>query len=371
MTTAQQSTSTTPLADQAPSDFDGDGISDILWHNTDGATGVWYMSSTGGSFTPVIYGTSDTSWIPQGTGDFNADGKADILWRNTDGDVGEWLSNPGAGATGFTAVDLQNVDPSWVIQGVGDFNGDGASDILWQNSNSDTGIWYNNGNGFFTAVDLGLIDFNWSVQNIGDFNGDGMSDILWRRADGEVGLWLANGGTGNAGFDKLDLGNVNNSWVTQGVGDFNGDGTSDILWRNTLTGDVGVWYMNPNGSFTTQDLGVVGIDWTIEAVGDYNGDHKADILWRNANGDVGVWLSNPGSGFTGLTASILANNVDPNWSVVGANAPIMATAGSSPAAMAHAMAAMGAHGSGPALVPAVAHDVSTHPMLAVPGLQLA
>ena len=34
---------------------------------------------------------------------------------------------------------------------------------------------------------------NWSVVGTGDFNGDGTSDILWHDIAGDVGIWLMNG----------------------------------------------------------------------------------------------------------------------------------------------------------------------------------
>jgi hypothetical protein len=33
----------------------------------------------------------------------------------------------------------------------------------------------------------------WSVKQIGDFNGDGKSDLVWQHSDGTTSLWLMNG----------------------------------------------------------------------------------------------------------------------------------------------------------------------------------
>ena len=40
---------------------------------------------------------------------------------------------------------------------------------------------------------------------------------------------------------------------------------------------------------------VVGNDaatWSVAETGDFNGDGKTDILWRNSNGDVEMWFMN-------------------------------------------------------------------------------
>jgi hypothetical protein len=34
-----------------------------------------------------------------------------------------------------------------------------------------------------------------SVVGTGDFNGDGMSDIVWRDTAGDISIWLINGAT--------------------------------------------------------------------------------------------------------------------------------------------------------------------------------
>ena len=75
-----------------------------------------------------------------------------------------------------------------------------------------------------------------------DFNGDGKSDILWRNStSGEVDIWHMNGTTLASGGAVATL---PAAWQIQGTGDFNGDGKSDILWRNTTRVNVDIWHMN-------------------------------------------------------------------------------------------------------------------------------
>src|SRR6476646_4834826 len=82
-----------------------------------------------------------------------------------------------------------------------------------------------------------------------DFDGDGFSDILWRNDDGTMNNWLAQHGGGfasNAGNFQI---NASPSWQIAGTGDFNGDGRVDIMWRAS-DGTVTDWLGQPNGSFS-------------------------------------------------------------------------------------------------------------------------
>ena len=133
----------------------------------------------------------------------------------------------------------------------------------------------------------------------GDFNGDGKTDILWRQTSGALYTWFINGTTiASAGSP----GGIGNDWVIEGVGDFNGDGKADILWRHT-SGSVYVWLLNGTSVIGQGSPGAVGTDWAVVGVGDFNGDGKADILWRHASGSVYEWLLNGtsviGQGFPG------------------------------------------------------------------------
>src|SRR5205085_1360931 len=80
--------------------------------------------------------------------------------------------------------------------------------------------------------------------------------------------------------------------VTSGrSGDFNGDGTADILWRHT-SGAVYEWLLNGTSIIGQGSPGSASTDWTIVGVGDFNGDGTADILWRHTSGLVYIWLMN-------------------------------------------------------------------------------
>ncbi|MEI9477004.1 MAG: M4 family metallopeptidase, partial [Deltaproteobacteria bacterium] len=126
-----------------------------------------------------------------------------------------------------------------------------------------------------------------------DFNGDGKTDILWReKSTGGVYVWYMNGVTFVSGSWIMTSFDVN--WEIVGTGDFNGDGKTDLLWREKSTGGVYVWYMNGvtfvSGSWIMTSFDV---NWEIVGTGDFNGDGKTDLLWREkSTGGVYVWYMN-------------------------------------------------------------------------------
>ncbi len=174
---------------------------------------------------------------------------------------------------------------------IGDFDGDGMADVLcgtprarsWSGSCSGGG-----GTQIRGTAPVPSLDNDWVIQGIADFNGDGTADILWRHTSGAVIVWLMIGpkviGTGS-------LGTLSGDWSVQGVGDFNRDGKADILLRHT-SGQIHIWLMNGTSRIGTGSPGSVSDAWTILDVGDFNGDGRADILWRDASGQVHMWLMN-------------------------------------------------------------------------------
>ena len=75
--------------------------------------------------------------------------------------------------------------------------------------------------------------------------------------------------------------------------DFNGDGKMDLIWRNTVTGAVGVWLMNGTTIASTTVPSGAPLEWSIMGRGDVDGDGQADFIWRNTvTGAVAIWLMN-------------------------------------------------------------------------------
>jgi hypothetical protein len=139
------------------------------------------------------------------------------------------------------------------------------------------------------------VSLDWHNQGLGDFNADGHSDVLWRHSSGQVVMWQMNGATiaSNTAVTNLGL-----DWHVLGVGDFNGDGRSDVLLRHN-SGQVVEWQMNGstivnNQSVVNNNQTVANIDatWHLVDIGDHSGDGRSDVIWRNDSGQTVIWEMN-------------------------------------------------------------------------------
>ena len=223
----------------------------LFWrHNTEQWLAVWNLNGltyTGGE-SISINRMESTAWKIVGIGDLNGDGHRDIVWMHDDGTMAAWLLQ-GAQviSTSYLSVNRMT-DPTWRIRGVGDTNGDGKADLVWQNTGDGRlGVWSMNGFQVTGTASLSIPRMstpNWQIRAIGDTNGDGRADILWHKSDtGELAVWYLNGAT-VIGTLRLSIGSMTNTaWQLVGAEDVNGDRKADILWQHT-DGTVATWYLD-------------------------------------------------------------------------------------------------------------------------------
>ena len=181
--------------------------------------------------------------------------------------------------------------------GFADFTGVARSNVLW--FDYATGSFYESPvNGFAVGAptliygDAFLLE--WRVFGVGDIDGDGRSDILWRDLrQGSVWFGAASTWLGGAIGGGIVLQNgVPNAWQIVGVGDFDHDGKADLLWRNLFTGQTRIWFMaSPVTGFTAVDLAFPApLSQLVVGVADFDGDGVDDVVWRDAStGQLSVW----------------------------------------------------------------------------------
>lgn len=271
------------------SDFDGDGVSDLYWRQFQPPAGLmmfWPWASKQASYDcpmPCPPYVGQLPWIDQAVGDFDGDGSSDVFFRNPE------TGQNRIALRAFYAVDGVTVaNKDWEVVGAGDFDDDDRSDLFWRNRRTgETIIWWA---GQYAGLtwEMQVPDLNWQVATVGDFDGDGKADVFWKHATtGRNIIWW---GGRSARLQEVTR-VVNTQWRIFGNGDFNGDGRADVIWRNTVTGAGIIWY---SGKYTTQAAltTITNLDWKIVAVGDYDGDGISDLFWRNqATGANIVWRS--------------------------------------------------------------------------------
>jgi len=187
-----------------------------------------------------------------------------------------------------------------------DRNGDGREDFLWRLANGTVEGQLTGG----TPAAIGSVSNDWRVVAAVDISGDGATDLIWRNdVTGVPYLWLLDGDTVTAqrGFGAVGL-----SWHIAGTPDFDGDGRADLLWRNE-SGALYGWTLDGTTITQTDSLGSLSTAWHLYGTPDFDGDGKDDILWRNDDGTVYVWIMDGIS----IGAQRGLGSVPLSWHIVG------------------------------------------------------
>jgi CSLREA domain-containing protein len=282
-------------------------------------------------------------------GDFNGDGIPDlavanyslpgtvtILLGQGDGTFKEaTAANLGGSCLGSCSPLSAGAGP--VSVAVGDFNGDGISDLVVADiSGNGVMVFLGNGDGTFTYKSSPQTDIYPVSVAVGDFNGDGIPDLAvtsqcgatgdCSQSSGVVTILLGNGdGTFTPTTGGPITVGLNPAFVT--TGDFNGDGNIDLAISNLDSQTVTILLGNGDGTFkeaTAANLGtcegmcsplsvtqsIYGTDYQLQfssiAIGDFNGDGIPDLAMANQSGYLVIFLGQGDGTFAQATGSPIA-----------------------------------------------------------------
>ena len=213
---------------QAVGDLDGDGFGDLVWRYTVVAspdTGVSYIWFTNGTSVTQVRkrGGAPVSWTLLGAADLNGDGAVDMVYVDPSNNIRVLMATPNRTCANLTG---QAIPPGYKILKFGkfaNFFGVNTYGVLSRNPTTGaTAISYLDATGLTlptytgapddpnasctpssliirnTATDLPMTDPTWQFYAVGDFNGDGITDIAWVRPDGTLAVWLVQAGAFNA-----------------------------------------------------------------------------------------------------------------------------------------------------------------------------
>ncbi|KLN58858.1 hypothetical protein WH96_20790, partial [Kiloniella spongiae] len=292
-------------------DWNGDGLTDIARVTDNGMT---FLVSTGTSFEAYAqfndFGKErydDGSIYPVLTGDWNGDGRTDV-GRVTSTGV-KFYTSQGSYFKAYTGLDIWGKNAGYHNGSthpvmVGDWNGDGLSDLMRVH---DDGISFRVSTGTGWAIYDGLNVFgrnagysndNTHPVTVGDWNGDGLSDVMRVHDDG-ISFRISTG-TGWSIFGGNEALGRNDGFSDASTyplvqGDWNNDGLSDI-GRISASG-IKLYISNGQGWVHFEDVESFGKNSYADSnlypvtTGDWNGDGSPDIA-RVVSGGVDFLFSN-------------------------------------------------------------------------------
>lgn len=314
------------LANFLTSDYNRDGVDDVLSIKTvlvtypSGYTErkvdkftIDYTTATG-STTAIMPMQPEKVIHPSGNfflpGDFDGDGNQDyltILASPSGSGVPSvyygYITTPGGTVFGNYGINGFTVTPGvdWSANSIAaadkilpfDLNGDGKQEVLVVKGNQTSILSLsadNNGITFTASIILTTTEIASGDRLFpGDFNGDRKSDLLIKKTNGQWKILYSTGigfNISNFNFNQTVILNGDNTDHKIIVGDFNGDGKSDILHGyNYGTGNnskLSMYYSKGiNSSFFYEQYDYnTSLPFNDVVPGDFNGDGRTDILLK-------------------------------------------------------------------------------------------
>jgi hypothetical protein len=211
----------------------------------------------------------------------------------------------------------------WKLSAAADFNRDGFSDLVFQHETTNqVSIWYMGGiNGLVlqTAPIVLAAAANWKVVTAGDLNRDGAPDIvLQNQVTNALSVWYLGGPEGRTLLSAPIVGQPLSGWHVIASGDFDQNGSIDLVLQHDAHNAVSIWYLSGPGGTTLTKAPIVYYAvsaWKVVGAGDMNQDGTPDLVLQNQNTNaVSTWYLGGTDGST-LISSPIIMNAAANWGI--------------------------------------------------------
>ncbi len=169
------------------------------------------------------------------------------------------------------------------------------------------------------AADVGAVERRAAK---GDFDGNRSTDLLLRQTTtGDLLAWLMNGTT-RVGAAVAVTPTPASPWLPVGVDDFDGDRQNDLVVWNSASGAVEFWLLSGTtrvgAPVPITNAPVLDPSWKPSATADFNADGWPDLVWRNVvSQQIVIWTMHGIARLASLTPSP-SQAIDANWEIVGA-----------------------------------------------------
>ena len=237
-------------------DFDQDGVQDYaVAHYLSGDVTVLLRGIDGVRDVESVYAVGGESRQLVAT-DFDWDGDLDLACANYGSDQVSVLENLGGGAFGTPAVQL-GLAAAPTSLCAGDWNADGDPDLAVAVPTMDeVAVFLGLGDGnFVSAPSLSLPGLGPHVVTTEDFNGDGLPDLAVKGGDDAVHVLL---GDGSGSFAVAGSAACIGAMAAFAAGDFDGDGTVDLVLTRIKRAQALVFSGDGDGTFTFREQVLAG-----------------------------------------------------------------------------------------------------------------